>query len=466
MVGGSGNMKKGKTQTSPNTPLAAAELRRRAEARLSGRQSRHQPDAGAQRLRHELEVHQIELEMQNAELRKTRDELELALRNATDLYDFAPVGYFSLDATGLILEANLTGAALLGVERSRLIHRRLPLYIASLSRPSFLAFLKKVFTELGNQTCEVQLLKAGADPFWANFRAAPAFPLKGARKWCRLTFADITARKQAEEAQRRVEVLVGANRELKQEVVQRKQAEEALRKSERHYVRLSNEARDMRDELRLLSRRLLSAEEEERKRISREVHDVIGQALTSIHLCLAALKTTPAFKTGDMEPTITRAQRLVEQTVEIVHRFARELRPAVLDDVGLIPALRSFMETFAKQTGIRVGLSVFAAVEEVNGDKRAVIYRVAQEALTNVARHAQASRVEVEIQKRVDVVRITIQDDGKGLQPKRVLHGKTNKRLGLIGMRERLEMVGGNLTIQSAPGKGTTIVAQIPFPEP
>ena len=145
----------------PNTSADAAELRRRAEARLRKQRKNQQSKAGApksdadtQRLLHELQVHQIELEMQNAELQKARDELEAPLEKYTDLYDFAPVGYFSLDEQGLILEVNLTGAALLGVERSRLINRRLPRFVAPASRPIFLAFLEKVFAGPGKQVCE------------------------------------------------------------------------------------------------------------------------------------------------------------------------------------------------------------------------------------------------------------------------------------------------------------------------
>src|SRR5882672_1531872 len=135
----------------PNTPDDPVELRRRAEARLSEQHNDPESDAGTQRLLHELEVHQIELEMQNSDLQKARDDLEAALEKYTDLYDFAPVGYFSIDESGVILEANLRGAALLGVERSRLINRRLLLFMSPTSRPMFLAFLKKVFSGLKDQ---------------------------------------------------------------------------------------------------------------------------------------------------------------------------------------------------------------------------------------------------------------------------------------------------------------------------
>jgi two-component system sensor histidine kinase DegS len=154
---------------------------------------------------------------------------------------------------------------------------------------------------------------------------------------------------------------------------------------------------------------------------------------------------------------------LVEHSVNIVHRFARELRPTVLDDLGLIPALRTFMNSFRKQTGIRVRLSAFAELEQVNDDKRTVLYRVAQEALTNVARHAKASQADVRIQKLDGAICMSIRDNGKGFRPELVLHAKKNKRLGLLGMRERVEMVGGSITIKSAPAEGTTIEAQVPL---
>jgi two-component system sensor histidine kinase DegS len=134
-----------------------------------------------------------------------------------------------------------------------------------------------------------------------------------------------------------------------------------------------------------------------------------------------------------------------------------------LDDLGLIPALHTFMKSFTAQTGVRVSLSAPAAVNSVNSDKRTVLFRVAQEALTNVARHAQASKAEVRIQKLDGAICMRIVDNGKGFQEERLLHAPKNKRLGLLGMRERLEMVGGDITIESTPGKGTTIQAQIPF---
>jgi len=463
-------MKNPATRKQPKLSGGSSKLRRLAELRLRGHPTKVIPSrtgADNQRQFHELEVHQIELEMQNAELRKVRDELEVMLENYTDLYDFAPVGYFSIDESGVILEANLTSAALLGVERSRLINRRLLLFVSSTSRSILLDFLKKVFAAPKNQVCEALLLKEGDGTFWAGFQATSAVSLKGTRKWCRVAFGDITARKQAEEAHRRIETLAIANRELKQEIVLRQAVEEDLRKSEEHYAQLLEQSRQMQEQLRFLSRQRLSAQEEERKKISRELHDVIAQTLTGINVRLSALQKEAGLNTKGIERSIARTQRLVEHSVNIVHRFARELRPTVLDDVGLVPALHSFMKEFTKRTGIRMHLTTFgfAIIKQLDSNKRTVLYRVAQEALNNVARHAQASRAEVTIQKLDGQVCMKITDNGQGFPAERALHAKRSKRLGLLGMKERLEMVNGNLTIESAPGKGTTIHAQVPLVE-
>ena len=447
-----------------------AELYRRAEARLRDQQNRKRPKAGAsesdpERLLHELEVHQIELEMQNTELQKARNELEIALEKYTDLYDFAPVGYFSLDESGVILEANLMSAALLGIERSRLIKRRLPLLVSSTSRPGFLAFLKKVLSEPTNQAYDALLQKEGGGTFWAGFQAASAVSLEGREKGCRIAFGDITARKQAEEVQHRVEALAVVNRKLEREIVRRRTVEETLKQRAQHERQLSHQTRQLQEQQQLFSRRILLAQEDERKRISRELHDVIAQTLTGINVHLASLKIAATRNPKDLEPNIARTQRLVERSVRIVHKFARELRPAVLDDLGLIPALNTLIKHFQTKTGILVNLSAGKAASQVDGDKRVVLYRVAQEALTNIARHAQARRADVKIRKLDRAVCMTITDDGKGFKHEFLLQKRKQQRLGLLGMRERVQMVKGSFIIQSKPGKGTTVRAQIPLDE-
>ncbi|HEY5232785.1 MAG TPA: sensor histidine kinase [Verrucomicrobiae bacterium] len=263
-------------------------------------------------------------------------------------------------------------------------------------------------------------------------------------------------------SQRTVE-LAASNVELSAEIAQRKAVESALKKSEHHYSELLEKSELLQKQLRQLSRQILSAQEEERKRISRELHDVIAQTLTAINVRLAALKKESALTTKNLDRNIASTQRLVEKSVDIVHQFARELRPAVLDDLGLIPALHSFVKIFSKRTRLHVHLKVFAGVEELEIAKRTVFFRVAQEALTNVARHAHARRVEVNFHKVHNTAHMEIKDDGKSFSVERALYANTGKRLGLLGMRERAEMVGGTFCVESEPGKGTTVRVEIPF---
>lgn len=260
-------------------------------------------------------------------------------------------------------------------------------------------------------------------------------------------------------SQRTMDLAV-SNRHLKKEIARRTAVEMSLRKSERQSYALLEQSRSQHDQLRLLSRRILSVQEEERKRISRELHDVIAQMLSGINVRLATLKTEATSSSKKLCGKITHTQRLVERSVDVVHRFARELRPAVLDDLGLIPALHTFMKSFSKQTGISVKLTVFAGVEKMSIVKRTTLYRVAHEALTNVASHARAGQVAVTIRRSEKAVCMDISDNGRGFDLKRV---NRSKRLGLLGIGERVEMVGGKVTVTSEPGKGATIRAMIPF---
>ena len=276
--------------------------------------------------------------------------------------------------------------------------------------------------------------------------------------------ATIRLKQLIEALSRRTLALTASNLKLRREVVQRKAAEDALRQSELHYTRLLKHSDRQQKQLRHLSRQILSAQEEERKEISRELHDVIAQTLTGINLRLGMLKKQSTLNTKGLDRNIALTQKLVEKAVNIVHQFARELRPAVLDDLGLIPALHSFMKSFSERTGILTHLSAFAGVEALDTPRRTVLYRVAQESLTNVARHAHASQVKTTLRKLPNGrLCMKIHDNGKAFDISHVPPPRGRKHLGLLGMRERVEMVGGHFDIVSAPGKGTTVIAQIPF---
>ena len=275
-------------------------------------------------------------------------------------------------------------------------------------------------------------------------------------------FYDITERQTAAETQRRIEVLATSNQELSLEIAQRKAVEVALKKSERHYTQLLEKSDLMQEQLRQLSRQILSTQEEERREISRELHDVIAQTLTGINVRLASLAKEALVNTNGLDRNIARTQKLVEHSVDIVHRFARELRPAVLDDLGLIPALHTFVKDFSQRTHLHVELKAFAGVEQLDIARRTVLFRVAQEALTNVDRHAKATRVELNILEIPQGINMNIRDNGKSFQVDSMLKANAGKRLGLLGMRERVEMVGGTFRVESTPGHGTTVQVTMP----
>jgi signal transduction histidine kinase len=273
----------------------------------------------------------------------------------------------------------------------------------------------------------------------------------------------LQVRRLREALRARSAALASVRRRLKHEVVRRRRVEENLAKGAKENDGLLSQSRRMQEQMRDLARRIILAQEEERKEISRELHDEIAQTLAGINVQLASLKEAAAVNTRGLNRKIAATQRLVERSVNSIHQFARDLRPALLDDLGLIPALRSFMKALPGRDGLRIHLTAFAGVEAMESAKRTVLYRVAQEALTNVARHARARIVVVHIRKIRRAVCMEVKDNGRSFRPDRILASKTNRRLGLIGMRERVEMVGGTFSIESAPGVGTTVRAVIPF---
>ncbi len=257
----------------------------------------------------------------------------------------------------------------------------------------------------------------------------------------------------------RTQELATSNDQLKHEIHQQQTVEDLLRRSELSTRDMLKTSHHVQEELRLLARRLLSAQEEERLRISRELHDVVAQSLSGIQTRLAALKLLTANQAKDYHQKIAITQRLVVKSVEIVHRFATDLRPAVLDDLGLIAALECLVQKFTEDTSIQVSLTAMLEVTVLSCTERTVLYRVVQEALANVAQHAKGSRVKVSLHEVRGGITLEVQDTGRGFD---VDAADYRQRLGLLGMRERVEMVGGRFCVKSMPGKGTTLHAEIP----
>jgi len=535
--------------------------------------------ADAQRILHELQVHQVELELQNEELRQSQAEVDAALEKYTDLYDFAPVGYYTLEDDGTIQLANLTGASLVGIERSQLMGRRFGLLVHSRHRPVFNSFLKRVFAcenrlaadfelfregqptqtvnieaqrlpsglacraviiDISQRLRDADLIRASGERYRALFDLSPvavysvdasgliqnfnrnAVELWGRRpapgdtdeRFCgsyrlfrpdgsfipqaQCPMAEVVSGKLAEARDAevvierpdgsRITVVVNI-RPMKNErgeitgaincfydVTERKRAAAALSRAEvlaasnAKLIKSHNRARQLVRQSRLLqmklrhvSRQMLAAQENQRKEISRELHDKVIQLLVGINMNLDSFVRNAEVDPRGLAKKVIPLRELVDKTVDVVHQYARDLRPPVLDDFGLIPALHSYLRDFSKRTGLRIRLKAFAGLETLDNDKLTMLYRVAQEALANVEKHARATEASVVILKTRGGVRLQIVDDGVAFDVDRFSDANFTHRLGLTSMRERVEMFGGRFGIVSAPGIGTTVSAEISF---
>jgi signal transduction histidine kinase len=210
------------------------------------------------------------------------------------------------------------------------------------------------------------------------------------------------------------------------------------------------------DRLRALASGILQAREEEARRIAHELHDEAGQLLASVHIALDEL----AGQVPERATTFQDLHALLDQVEGQLRRMSRELRPSILDDLGLAPALEWLAQGVAERTGLAI--SVAGPDRRLSPAVETALYRVVQEALTNTARHARARKVEIEVREEGPTVGAAVQDDGQGFDVGAAMARRGDRGLGLIGMRERVEALGGTLDIVSAPGSGTRLSVSIP----
>jgi PAS domain S-box-containing protein len=532
------------TQNRSANPPERAELRRRAEAQL-----RKQPadrdilcvvPEEARRLLHELEVHQIELEMQNEELRRAQREIEASRAKYVDLFDFAPVGYLTLSETGIVLEANLTAANLLGVEKSQLVKKPVTHFIVKEDQDIYYWHRQQLYETRARQVCELRMMGKSGVPFWVNLEAIAGQDMDDAPV-CRVVMSDITERKRAEESLRdaslytrslieasldplvtisadgkimdanaATEVITGVPRDeligndfsdyfseperarqgyrqvfregfvrdyplairhssgkltdvlynatvyrneagtvqgvfaAARDITERKRAEEQLRNKE--------------NQLRFFASQYLTAQEKERRRIAAELHDSIASALAGIKFRIE--KTAEEMKRGQSNiESIKDLSSNLSQAIGEVRRIMTDLRPSILDDLGILPALGWFCREFEKTySHLAIQKQIGISEDDVPELLKTVIFRISQEAMSNIARHSKASLVDLALQKAGGRVELTIQDNGRGFRPDEIVKG-----LGLSTMRERAELSGGIFEIHSAPGRGTVIRASWPI---
>jgi two-component system sensor histidine kinase UhpB len=210
---------------------------------------------------------------------------------------------------------------------------------------------------------------------------------------------------------------------------------------------------------RELLQRLLVAYEEERRRIARDLHDHAGQMMTALIIQLAQLADQAEATGNPLVESLRQLRGLAQQALDDLRKLVHELRPAILDDLGLTAAIRWYVETYVRPAGLETEVEVQGLGERLPAEVETVAFRIVQEALTNVLRHARARHVQVRLLRRDGTLFALVRDDGVGFDPEEV----SRRTFGIAGMRERAELVGGGVQVLSAPGAGTTVLARLPL---
>jgi signal transduction histidine kinase/CheY-like chemotaxis protein len=408
-----------------NPTAGASELRRRAEARLRAAKTKGgaaRTEADAQRLVHELQVHQIELEMQNEDLMQARAELETALGEYTDLYDFAPVGYLTLGRDGAIRRVNLTGARLLGVERAWLAGRRLGSFIGGPDRTGFNSFLEKIFASHAQEVCEVAILKEGREPLNVHITATVSPP----GQECRVMMVDISKLRQAEAA------LLKTNAELESRTKQ----------------------------LRLLAAGLTRTEQRERRRLSQLLHDGLQQHLLAAKMRLGGV----AELIGDagLKDAAGDIEKIIGESVQLSRSLSTALSPPILYEAGLAEALEWLIRWMRDKHDFNVesSMETHPALSE---DIKFLVFESVRELLLNAVKHSRVRGARVSLNLVKDAgLRITVSDEGAGFDPGQLKPAGDEGGFGLFSIRERIGLIGGCVEIDSAPGKGSRVTLTVP----
>lgn len=377
---------------------------------------------GAEDLRRmvqDLRVYEIELEMQNETLRRTQEELEAARERYALLYDHAPIGYVSIDGKGVIRSANQTAGQLLHISPAKLIGKGFSAYVDVADRDKYFRFLKPLQDqEADNRWEEVRLIQKGGSRFYARLEGKPMEQGSEEASEILLCLSDISEKMAAE-------------------------AELSKKK----------------DQLRELAGYLQNVREEERAAISREIHDELGQVLSTVKLGLSDIESRMSESDSEIRDRIGHMKHTLAKTIKTTKSLITRLRPYMLDELGLIPALESYTHNFRQETGIETDLFVNVSDLDLGEKKETAVFRIIQEALSNVARHSNARHVVVNLSRNDQQLSVEISDDGIGIQETDFYSPQS---CGLLGMRERAIALGGDVDIKSGATRGTHLNARIP----
>jgi signal transduction histidine kinase len=416
-------------------PARKRPARKPAETRLTTTKSGRVAEEQVRWLLHELQVHSEEITVQNEQLIKAQAEIEQARDRYAELYDFAPLGYLSIDGHGAIHECNFAAAALLSRPRRFLLNVPLSALVINEHRPLLRQFLHQAMgKDDAASAVEVQVKRAPRR--LVRLLARPR-PVGGGTQMLFTAMMDMTVERQLETERREVLAREKARaRELQNEVAVRTRAENRVKS---------------------LLERLVSVQEEERRRLSRELHDELGQQLTALRLTLSMLR-----QVAGNDQTLDQldiADVIAARLDQDVDHLAWALRPAALDEFGLLPALDTFVRQWSDYHHIAAEFQAADITRRLPIDVENHLYRIVQEALNNVVKHAQASRVAITLRQAERGLHLEIQDDGHGFDTGE-LRGPAG--IGLLGMRERAALVGGDIRVESHVGRGTTIAVMLP----
>lgn len=417
-----------------------ADLRREAERRVreaKALRGASPAEADIRALVHELEVHQVELEMQNEELLRTQAAAERVSQRYSDLFDFAPIGYYLVSPEGEILEINLAGAWLLGLQRSAVAKRRLGHWVAPEHRADFSEFCQRVLATETRQRCEIRILKA-SQTVEVLVEGTTTHDAGQYGRALRLAVIDITDRKRAEES------LQLLNTELEQRVAERT-------------VELQRRA----EQLRRLAVEVIQAEEQARHRLAQVLHDQLQQLLVAATLKLGLMRR----RTQDEQllDTIGQIRDLLDQSIAESRSLTVELCPPILHDRGLAGGL----EWLARRTEEKHGLATEIDVEPNGGAAdealRVFLFHAIRELLLNVVKHAETDRATIRVRATEDhQIRVEVSDRGRGFDTAEPRNASTSSGFGMVSIHERLELLGGRMEVASIPGKGTQVTILVP----
>ena len=423
-------------------PDKAEDLRRQAEEKLraEGAPAPEELSLGEVRaMLHDLRVHQIELEMQNEELRRAQVALEESRARYFDLYDLAPVGYVTLSPKGTIVEANLTAAELFRTDRADLIRQLLSRFVMPEDQDIYYHCCRELMRTGSPQVCELRMLRGGASPFWARLEAVVSSDPMADERVARVVIGEITARKEAEEALR--------------------QSQAALLKA--------NEALDSRaEQLRLLAGELALTEQRERKRLSQTLHDGLQQHLLSAKMRLGGVAEPVGPE--DLKQTVEEIERILDESVEISRSLSAELSPPILHEGGLADGLEWLARWMRHKHRFNVDLSIEAR-PDLDEDLKLLLFESVRELLLNAVKHAGVTAARVRLTRvGASRLRVEVGDQGAGFEPDRLVPpGDPGGGFGLFSIRERIGLIGGEFEIESSPANGSRFALIVPArPEP